>query len=246
MAVSTCASEVRASGRKLARNLRDVNGDKYCNMLVQNNNFHNNTCAIVLHNVHKDVFTKYFKHPGDNNFKGEFTQFLYSVGVQLVEPTNRTDETGTFICVVHNRDRENIQSILKGLFDNHSHCIWDSSYHNRCSQLFNQYPLVGYNQHRPCQRQATHNAVLACFEHYTNVYQIENEPPAELLTSLKCCRINDKLIVTCLPAKFPGAPNPSTKVSPAVTFANAASIEPPAPDTHSNVTDNNSTASNDK
>lgn len=67
---------------------------------------------------------------------------------------------GTFICVVYNRNRENIQSILKDLFDKHSHCIWDSSYRNKFAQIFKQYPLVRYNQRRPRQRQMTRNNVV--------------------------------------------------------------------------------------
>ena len=87
---------------------RDVNGDKYCDMLVWNNNFHNNTCAIALHNLQKDIFSKDFKYPINNDFNGNFIQFLYSVGVQLVEPTNCTAKTGTFIYVVHNHKKEHI------------------------------------------------------------------------------------------------------------------------------------------
>lgn len=92
---------------------KELGGQKYWEMLERNNDFHDNTYAIMLHNVHHETLTEEFHHPSDKKFNNNLYNYMSSIGVQFVEPTNNTAMTCKFICVVHHHDRENIQSQLR-------------------------------------------------------------------------------------------------------------------------------------
>ena len=215
---------------------RDVSDDQYCSMLLQHNSFHYNTSPIMLHNVHRDIFSQKFTDPDRPNFDGTVIEYLYKIGIQLVEPTNSTAEKGKYICIVNDDNKDDIGNELARIFETRLNYIGDGTFRTKCLTQFSWYPSVGRKRSRPRLCPAKRNAVLARFADHQPLLRRE----------MKRTKIHEKLIVTCVPDNFPGTPKPSTTVSPAVTFAAAARYAPSVHEADSDVTDNNSSGSNDK
>ena len=143
---------------------RQVGSNKFAQMLIHNNEYHNQSTAIQLRNVHPDILNVAYNDP---DYEGTdecwcLHQSLLENGVCSIETTKESETLGKYLVIVPVIQHDRILRRLTQIFDTGMHTIGEGDLNDKCIERYGNTPIVG-TEHRLTDMDATRAAtVLQC------------------------------------------------------------------------------------
>ena len=125
-----------------------IGTNKFAQMLIHNNEFHNQSTAILIQNVHPDVL--HDTYTGSNHSYTEdnwcLQQSLLEQGVCSIETTKDTDTLGKYLCIVPTSKYDCLLRHIQTIFDSQMELIGDGDLNDKCRSLYGKTPMAGTEQ----------------------------------------------------------------------------------------------------
>ena len=127
---------------------KQVGPNKFAQMLIHNNEYHNQSTAIQIRNVHPDVLNAAYNDP---NYTGSdeswcLHQSLLEHGICSIETTKESETLGKYLCIVPMVKHDSLLQLLTSIFDSGMHMIGDGDLNDKCLECYGNTPIVGTEQ----------------------------------------------------------------------------------------------------